>query len=60
LERSTGRFDSIQTDLCDGPNIIRITDQNGCNLDSTFQIEGLPGAKVNLKIECEGDTTTVL
>ncbi len=55
-----GRFDSIQTDLCDGPNIIRITDQNGCNLDSTFQIEGLPGAKVNLKIECEGDTTTVL
>ncbi len=55
-----GRFDTIQTNLCDGANTIRITDKNGCELDSTYQINGLPGAKVTIKIKCEQDTTTVL
>ncbi|MBK7029448.1 MAG: gliding motility-associated C-terminal domain-containing protein [Bacteroidales bacterium] len=55
-----GRFDSIQTNLCDGPNSLRIIDSKGCELDSLYSIEGLPGPKVDLKIECEGDTTTVL
>ncbi len=55
-----GRFDSIQTNLCDGANSILITDRNGCELDSLFQIDGMPGAKVTVKIMCETDTTTVL
>ena len=55
-----GRFDSIQSYLCDGPNSIRIIDHKGCELDSIYQIEGLPGPDATLKIECENDTTTVL
>jgi len=55
-----GRFDSIQTNICDGPNSIRIIDSKGCELDSIYEVKGMPGPKVDLKIECEGDTTTVL
>jgi hypothetical protein len=55
-----GRFDSIQTNICDGPNSLRIIDSKGCELDSLYYVEGMPGPKVDLKIECEGDTTTVL
>lgn len=53
-----GRFDSIQTGLCSGYNTIQIKDASGCEIDSLFNINGLPGADVTLKIECNGDTTT--
>lgn len=52
---SPGRFDSIQTNLCDGPNAIRIRDAAGCELDSIYQIDGLPGAKVEIKAKCKGE-----
>jgi hypothetical protein len=55
-----GRFDSIQTDMSAGANIITITDSWGCKLDSLFYINGLPGANVKLIIEGNEDTTIYL
>jgi hypothetical protein len=48
-------FDSIQTGLCDGTNNIRITDANGCILDSNYVIVGLPATSVEVKL-MPGDT----
>jgi len=50
-----GRFDSIQTNLCAGSNLINIKDSWGCELDSLFVIDGLPGANVELIIVDEND-----
>ena len=55
-----GRFDSIQTGMCSGGNLITITDSWGCKLDSMFTINGLPGANVKLIIEGNADTTIYL
>jgi hypothetical protein len=55
-----GRFDSIQTNMCAAPYKITITDSKGCKLDSTFTINGLPGANVKLIIEGNEDTTIYL
>lgn len=55
-----GRFDSIQTGMCSGINLISITDSRGCQLDSIFRIAGLPGANVKLIIEGNEDTTIYL
>ena len=46
-----GRFDSIQTNLCSGSNVILVKDAWGCDLDSLFYIKGLPGANIKLKME---------
>lgn len=43
-------FDSIQTELCDGPNNIVIKDAKGCVLDSNYVIKGLPATNVVLKV----------
>lgn len=50
-----GRFDSIQTNLCAGSNLISIKDSWGCLLDSLFTIDGLPGADIELLIVDEND-----
>jgi len=55
-----GRFNSIQTGLCAGERLISVIDQWGCRLDSTYTIEGLPGANVDLIIEGNEDTTIYL
>jgi gliding motility-associated-like protein len=47
--------DSIQKLLCAGRNSIKIIDANGCLLDSSFVIEGLPATNVELKVR-PGDT----
>lgn len=41
-------WDSIATDLCAGENRIQITDANECTLDTTFVIEALPAAEVEV------------
>ena len=55
-----GRFDSIQTNMCAGSNLVSIIDAWGCRLDSTYTINGLPGANVKLIIEGNEDTTIYL
>jgi hypothetical protein len=54
------QWDYIQKYLCSGPNKITVTDALGCKLDSTFKINGLPGANVKLIIEGNEDTTIYL
>jgi hypothetical protein len=49
-----GRFDSIQTNLCDSINVINIIDSKGCVLDSTYLIEGLPGPMLTVEMKCDG------
>jgi gliding motility-associated-like protein len=46
--------------LCSGTNRITITDAWGCKLDSSYTINGLPGANVKLIIEGNEDTTIYL
>ncbi len=48
---SPGRFDTIETNLCSGSNEMLITDANGCEFDSMFTVNGMPGANVKLIIE---------
>lgn len=48
---SPGRFDSIQTNLCSGFNELLVTDSRGCEVDSLFIINGMPGANVKIIIE---------
>jgi PKD repeat protein len=48
---SPGRFDSIQTNLCSGYNELLVTDNNGCEIDSLFVVNGMPGANVKIIIE---------
>lgn len=57
---SPGRFDSIQTNMCSGPNLLSVKDSWGCTLDSNFTINGLPGANVKLIIEGNEDTAIYL
>jgi PKD repeat protein len=47
----TARFDSIQTNLCDGLNEILVTDANNCQVDSLYWIKGLASANVQVNIE---------
>lgn len=54
------QYDFIQKYLCSGSNNISISDAWGCKLDSTFKINGLPGANVKLIIEGNEDTTIYL
>ncbi|NVO18073.1 MAG: gliding motility-associated C-terminal domain-containing protein [Bacteroidetes bacterium] len=49
-----GRYDSIETNLCDSANLIHIIDSKGCKLDSTFIIDGMPGPIINLIMTCDG------
>lgn len=53
-----GRFDTIQTDMCDGENNLLITDANGCELDTAFIVPGLPAPAVRMLVE--PDTTNML
>jgi len=54
------QYEYIQKYLCSGANKITITDRWGCKLDSTYTINGLPGANVKLIIEGNEDTTIYL
>jgi len=49
-----GRFDSIQTNLCDSINVIHIIDNKGCILDSTYLIDGMPGPMLTVEMKCDG------
>jgi len=55
-----GRFDSIQTGICAGSNLISITDTWGCKLDSNYIVKGLPGANVKVIVEGNEDTTVYI
>ncbi|MCB9016560.1 MAG: gliding motility-associated C-terminal domain-containing protein [Lentimicrobiaceae bacterium] len=39
-------FDSIKTQACSGNNILSVTDDNGCVLDTTFIVSELPATKI--------------
>jgi len=54
------QYEYIQKYLCSGTNRITITDAWGCKLDSSYTINGLPGANVKLIIEGNEDTTIYL
>ena len=54
------QYDFIQKYMCPGPNIISVIDAKSCKLDSTFNINGLPGANVKLIVEGNEDTTIYL
>jgi len=56
------QYDFIQKYLCSGTNNnqISVLDSWGCRLDSTFSVNGLPGANVKLIIEGNEDTTIYL
>lgn len=47
----------IKKKLCAGQHQIQVLDSWGCKLDSTYTIDGLPGAKVKIIIEGNEDTT---
>lgn len=44
-------WDSIATELCAGENTLEIIDENGCSLDTSFTIEALPAADIELLAE---------
>jgi len=52
-----GQFENVQTNLCAGKNLLSVSDSKGCRIDSSFIIEGLPVADVNIIIEGNEDTT---
>ncbi len=41
-------WDSIATQLCPGENSLTILDDNGCEKDTTFTVEALPAAEVEI------------
>lgn len=53
-----GRFDTIQTELCNGENSLLITDATGCELDTIYEVPGLPGPA--FRILAEPDTANFL
>lgn len=57
---SPGRFDSIQTGLCAGPNSLWIKDKIGCVTDTIFEVSGLPSANVEIEIRCYDTLTEVI
>ena len=41
-------WDSIARNLCAGENNLKVTDQNGCTLDTNFTIEAIPASELEI------------
>lgn len=52
--------ESVSYGLPIGTSYLRVTDHHGCRVDTSFKIDGLPGADIDLIAQCKGMPVDVI